>query len=328
MTSTLNMEDLNLLSEDWQLEPSLGLTLFDDPWKNVDLESTDIVKTPLDSGVDDLSALLGAQTDHIADPFCDEWMENVGITEMLQSLVEDSASAMDVSSVPETSWEAADTSSEVKGPEILRSLIEQGLEPESTPPSPEAQVAPTIDLGAVSLDSSLETPMSPIHLTNMDGIMHAPLSAEDVESLLSGSEPSSPHSSCATDVVSDASTCSELQAMLLDNTPKSNGKSRIRSSPYSKSSGRSTKSKVKDTVDSDLQVEFLSKKDKKKLQNKNAAIRYRQKKKAEAEDVKSEENGLEDKNKELHDKVDQLTREIQYMKDLMSEVLKAKGVKS
>ncbi|XP_046584732.1 activating transcription factor of chaperone-like [Haliotis rubra] len=328
MTSTLNMEDLNLLSEDWQLEPSLGLTLFDDPWKNVDFESTDIVKTPLDSGVDDLSELLGAPTEHIADPFCNEWMENAGITEMLQSLVQDSASAMDASSVPETLWEAADTSSEVKGHEILRSLIEQGLEPESTPPSPEAQVAPTIDLGTVSLDSSIETPMSPIHLTDMDGIMHSPLSAEDVESLLSGSEPSSPDSSSTVDSASGSSTCSELQAMLLDNTPKSNGKSRIRSSPYSKSSGRSTKSKVKDTIDSDIQVEFLSKKDKKKLQNKNAAIRYRHKKKAEAEEVKTEEQGLEEQNKELRDKVDQLAREIQYMKDLMAEVLKAKGVKS
>ncbi|XP_067670795.1 activating transcription factor of chaperone-like [Haliotis asinina] len=322
MMSTLNMEDLNLLSEDWQLEPSLGLTLFDDPWKNVDLESTDIVKTPLDSGVDDLSELLGAQTDPIADPFCNEWMENAGITEMLQSLVEDSASAMDVGSAPESLWEAADTSSEVKGHEILRSLIEQGLEPESTPPTPEAQVAPTINL-----DASVETPMSPIHLTDMDGIMHSPLSAEDVESLLSGSEPSSPDSRI-TDSESGPSTCSELQAMLLDNTPKSNGKSRSRAAPYSKPSGRSTKPKVKDTVDTDIHVEFLSRKDKKKLQNKNAAIRYRQKKKAEAEEVKNEEQGLEGKNKELRDKVEQLSREIQYMKDLMAEVLKAKGVKS
>lgn len=330
MTSTLNMEDL-LSTEDWQLEQSLGLTLFDDPWKSVDIESTDLKSTLPNSGSDDLDSLFGSQTNHLADPFCQEWMENAGIAEMLQSLVQDSEDAVESTTdipVSKPSWEAADVTSEVKGHEILRSLIEQSLDVVASPPASiqEEEVIPTIDLGeGLSFNSELEAPMSPIHLTDMDGIMHSPLSAEDVESLLSGSEPSSPQSSSG--VTETSSTCSELQAMLLDSSPKSNSKSRARSSPYSRtSSGRNTKSK-KDTSDmEDLQVEFLSKKDKKKLQNKNAAIRYRQKKKQEADAVKGEENDLETKNKELKDQVEQLAREIKYMKDLMSEVYKAKGV--
>merc|ERR1711884_263909 len=65
----------------------------------------------------------------------------------------------------------------------------------------------------------------------------------------------------------------------------------------------------------------------KKQQNKDAATRYRQKKKVEQSIVDRECEELEAKNVKLHDKVDSMTKEIQYLKDLLREVYKAKGLK-
>jgi len=65
----------------------------------------------------------------------------------------------------------------------------------------------------------------------------------------------------------------------------------------------------------------------KKQQNKDAATRYRQKKKAEQSVIDQECEELEARNVQLHDKVDTMTKEIQYLKDLLKEVYKAKGLK-
>jgi cyclic AMP-dependent transcription factor ATF-4 len=64
----------------------------------------------------------------------------------------------------------------------------------------------------------------------------------------------------------------------------------------------------------------------KKEQNKNAATRYRQKKKAEVEEIQSEEKGLEEKNTELQLKVSDLSREIKYLKGLMRDLFRARGL--
>lgn len=68
------------------------------------------------------------------------------------------------------------------------------------------------------------------------------------------------------------------------------------------------------------------KKNRKKEQNKNAATRYRLKKKAEVEEILSEEKGLLDKHGELKTEITDLQREIKYLKGLMRDLLKAKGV--
>jgi len=70
-----------------------------------------------------------------------------------------------------------------------------------------------------------------------------------------------------------------------------------------------------------------NKKDRKKLQNKNAAIRYRNKKKEEAMSIVGEEKDLEEKNETLKTKVGDLQREISYMKNLLDEICTAKGIK-
>lgn len=64
----------------------------------------------------------------------------------------------------------------------------------------------------------------------------------------------------------------------------------------------------------------------KKEQNKNAATRYRQKKKAEIEVLLSEEQALRQRHSNLDDKCSDLQREIRYLKGLMRDLFKAKGL--
>lgn len=64
----------------------------------------------------------------------------------------------------------------------------------------------------------------------------------------------------------------------------------------------------------------------KKEQNKNAATRYRQKKKQEIKEIQGEEQELVDYNEKLQNQVKDLQREIGYLKGLMKDLFKAKGL--
>ncbi|KAM9746310.1 activating transcription factor 4b [Menidia menidia] len=66
------------------------------------------------------------------------------------------------------------------------------------------------------------------------------------------------------------------------------------------------------------------KKHKKMEQNKTAATRYRQKKRAEQDALLVEHAQLEKKNVELTEKAESMAREIEYLKELMEEVRQAK----
>lgn len=67
-----------------------------------------------------------------------------------------------------------------------------------------------------------------------------------------------------------------------------------------------------------------AKKLKKMEQNKTAATRYRQKKRAEQESITKEHERLKRKNMELTEKAESMAREIEYLKELMEEVRQAK----
>lgn len=174
--------------------------------------------------------------------------------------------------------------------------------------------------------SSFDTAETVVTFDSAQDLLGSPLSADEIESMLSGSTPSSPSStigSCSSIIESSP----ELYKVI---STSSIGDSRF--SPYSKSKP-SKQSKVTsksrapaEPVPDHVIMEQLSKKDRKKLQNKNAAIRYRMKKKEEALDIRSEEQILEEKNMELKTKVDDLQREIRYMKNLMEDVCRAKGL--
>ncbi|KAJ8276655.1 hypothetical protein COCON_G00084070 [Conger conger] len=66
-------------------------------------------------------------------------------------------------------------------------------------------------------------------------------------------------------------------------------------------------------------------KQKKRDQNKTAAHRYRQRKRAELDSLEEQLHGLECRNRELRDKAESVEREIQYVKDLLIEVYKARS---
>lgn len=64
----------------------------------------------------------------------------------------------------------------------------------------------------------------------------------------------------------------------------------------------------------------------KKEQNKSAATRYRLKKKAEVEEVKLEEHQLAEYNAKLREQLDEVCREVRYLKSLMREVFRKQGL--
>ncbi|XP_071964416.1 uncharacterized protein [Antedon mediterranea] len=68
-----------------------------------------------------------------------------------------------------------------------------------------------------------------------------------------------------------------------------------------------------------------SRRERKKDQNKQAATRYREKKRTETMAIRSEVEELENRNTELKDTVESMTKEIKYLKDLLQEVLTVKG---
>ncbi|XP_014873481.1 cyclic AMP-dependent transcription factor ATF-4 [Poecilia latipinna] len=93
-----------------------------------------------------------------------------------------------------------------------------------------------------------------------------------------------------------------------------------RTKPYCKPEPPSPKTpKIKSVSGAPKVVE---KKLKKMEQNKTAATRYRQKKRVEQEQLSSELEDLEKRNDELKEKAESISREIQYLKDLMEEVRK------
>nr|XP_020454327.1 uncharacterized protein LOC109959381 [Monopterus albus] len=74
-----------------------------------------------------------------------------------------------------------------------------------------------------------------------------------------------------------------------------------------------------------IPVEGGERKQKKRDQNKTAAHRYRQRKRAELDSLEEQLHRLEGRNRELRDKAESVEREIQYVKDLLIEVYKARS---
>ncbi|KAM3842125.1 cyclic AMP-dependent transcription factor ATF-4-like [Diretmus argenteus] len=114
----------------------------------------------------------------------------------------------------------------------------------------------------------------------------------------------------------------------LPSPPPTSSAGSSRTKPYSKSEPATTATpspKVKSVSGAPKVVE---KKLKKMEQNKTAATRYRQKKRVEQEILNDECTELEKRNHELAEKAESISREIQYLKDLMEEVRNAKHRRS
>ncbi|XP_050671903.1 activating transcription factor of chaperone [Leptidea sinapis] len=110
-------------------------------------------------------------------------------------------------------------------------------------------------------------------------------------------------------------------------SPEHSGESVSDSPPSSPSSPRSTDDEWSSpTRPKPYSRNVVDRRSRKKEQNKNAATRYRQKKKAEIEVLLNEEQSLRQQHVELGDKCADLQREIRYLKGLMRDLFKAKGL--
>jgi len=76
----------------------------------------------------------------------------------------------------------------------------------------------------------------------------------------------------------------------------------------------------------DAATASMSKKERKRLQNKKAATRYREKKRQEVEIVEDVEDTLEKRNAELRAEVTKLEHESTLLKNLLRDVLRTKGL--
>ncbi|XP_063815115.1 cyclic AMP-dependent transcription factor ATF-5 [Pseudophryne corroboree] len=123
-----------------------------------------------------------------------------------------------------------------------------------------------------------------------------------------------------TDVPSDFSREDQQDFMVINDTtdPPAQSKQLNRPTPYD----RPTTSPSSCSGSSQPKGD---RKQKKRDQNKTAALRYRQRKRAEYDALDDECQILEVRNRELKEKSDSIEREIQYVKDLLIEVYKARS---
>ncbi|XP_070831560.1 cyclic AMP-dependent transcription factor ATF-4 isoform X2 [Chaetodon trifascialis] len=215
--------------------------------------------------------------------------------------------------------------------------------PSPSPPSP----AYTLELGsevdvldaekmATSLTAAIIPDPSGSIQTSSPIVLSLPTSGHIVVVLANKDEPplvsltdrsieSSPSASdCDSDSGIESIVSSPAHLPSSPPTPPSTAGS-SRTKPYSKpeptaaSYPAASTSRVKSVSGAPKVVE---KKLKKMEQNKTAATRYRQKKRVEQELLGTELEGLEKRNHELKEKAETISREIQYLKDLMEEVRK------
>ena len=109
--------------------------------------------------------------------------------------------------------------------------------------------------------------------------------------------------------------------------PSGCAQSRKRKTPLKSCDGESSVSKSKRCTGSKRRLSQPQKKERKRAQNKTAALRYRQRKKDEKYGCSTQLEKLEEKNSELKQKVSSMTAEVEYLKKLWSEVSTAKQLK-
>lgn len=197
-----------------------------------------------------------------------------------------------------------------------------GMEPFS-----EASETIQIDVQPDTIDNSSVIDINQLDNTSVIDISQLDLapeiSSDDIESLLS-SGPSSPEDSITFQTV-DTSQLDESFTSSIDSSFDKDNSTEVVIVRESKRKSKQQNSRPSPYSSDDGM--YLNKKDRKKIQNKNAATRYRVKKRQEKDTIQQQENQLYEKNRELREKADSLQREITYMKELMNEIYKAKGVK-
>ncbi|XP_072240754.1 cyclic AMP-dependent transcription factor ATF-4 [Leuresthes tenuis] len=209
----------------------------------------------------------------------------------------------------------------------------------SEPPSPSSPTF-TLELGsevdvldaekaAASLTATIIPDPSRILQTTSPIVLSIPAAGHFVVVLANKEPPSVSDQSTEISQSSDCESDSGIESVVGSPTrhptppPSSPAPGSSRTKPYCKPEPTVSSSpkapKVKSVSGAPKVVE---KKLKKMEQNKTAATRYRQKKRVEHELLTVECDELEKKNHELKEKAESISREIQYLKDLMEEVRK------
>lgn len=187
----------------------------------------------------------------------------------------------------------------------------------SEPPT-DAEIDILEELNEAGLEELLAVDSSTASM--LDEPILSPVSADDVESLLSSNPPTPTHNMSLSSLFSSFTDSSFTVASDEDTSdwgspgPLRPHKEKAQAAaPYEKPSSSRSKSKTAD------------RRERKKEQNRTAALKYREKKRSEGDVKKTECELLEDRNNELKEKVDSMTREIKYLKDLMADVYKARA---
>lgn len=126
--------------------------------------------------------------------------------------------------------------------------------------------------------------------------------------------------------VSDESTslaCSEEDSFSCPSSPETPVRQIFRTSPTAATRPKPTHF-APYSKEKPAKLRSPQQKKRKREQNKDAATRYRIKKREEQETVEKELTGLEKDNVELKEQVTSLSKEIEYLKNLMLEVYKTK----
>uniref|UniRef100_H3C6Q1 Cyclic AMP-dependent transcription factor ATF-4 n=1 Tax=Tetraodon nigroviridis TaxID=99883 RepID=H3C6Q1_TETNG len=315
---------------------------------------TDSLLHPWLATSDLLDAHVGADDGKAGEAFMDmDWMsEKIDLNELdLDSLIS-SCSSDESPTSPEDLLASLDSSMEVdlaipSLPEVLDVLptialpqevaaseAKQAEEPrheesvKSEPPSPAPSPCPPSPVCTLEVESE-EDALEPDPI-----VLSLPTPGHIVVVLTNKSEPplvslpdqsikSPPLSDCESDSGIESISSSPTRSPSPPSTPAPTAGS-SRTKPYSKleptvSPPAAKAARLKSVSGAPKVVE---KKLKKMEQNKTAATRYRQKKRVEQELLTTELQDLEQRNRELGEKAESISREIQYLKDLMEEVRK------
>lgn len=304
--------ELSSPESSFQSAPPAVEELFSNQWLDVNTDLLDLLgESKPDEEEPQLVAQSSLATLEAAPP-----QEGATALQILQSLAEENERELTSPSPPPppalTSQSDSSSSKPAAGSSVLMDmLLDNGLQDKSN----------YISLGNcmdVDVDEQLvlEASLAPVL---------SPVSPEEVETLLSSGpcspcsaslspRPSSGLSNDGSEYIPEDDSSADDTWMPSRTVKQTRKRSTPRAAPYTKAPKLSKEAKQEE------------RKLRKKQQNRDAALRYRHKKKQESDHVDVECEKLETRNKELRDKVDQMTREIQYLKDLMADVHRARSI--
>ncbi|XP_033096304.1 cyclic AMP-dependent transcription factor ATF-4-like [Anneissia japonica] len=289
-----------------------------------DMELSDLIG-PAGNLLDQLDSMY--PTDDMLFP---KWMSekvNLNFLEDIQELSDESVADIPPLLPPLEVLVEKDGKSELSDLDLLNQLVAESVSPLQPLPIQETNTQEDSLADALTEFSNDEV-WEAVGATS--GLSSA-TSSEDVAVFVFGS-PESPENMDAP-VFSPGSPDSEEMALFAAGSPASSVCSSVSDNPISPLSTIETKaiepkpskSRARSVLKTASGTVKPSRKERKKDQNKQAATRYREKKRSLAQSTKCELDGLEKRNVELKDTVESMTKEIKYLKDLLQEVLAVKG---